>query len=164
MAVEVSAEPRSERRDVVVERGLGGGPLLERFEVYSYSIGWGVLLQSSAALAAVPQAMVELAFLVNDRPAYVIQTTAPTVTPPGDNKNWVANGSFVSDLVNPMDLGARDRLAIRVGASSLTTLDVGISIVIGTQFVGYGAGAPTLGPFESTISYRVIDVPASRRL
>lgn len=132
--------------------------LLERYELYSYAIGFGVLLVSGGAFAATPTISAELALLVNDRVAYTaIETMVTTELAVGVN---MATGAWSSDLVNPIRINARERLSLRVGFISDQPTTVHGLIVAGAQLDNAG----TAKAYESTISYNVIDLPASRRL
>jgi hypothetical protein len=125
--------------------------LLEEFEIYSYSIGWGL-----ATPGEIPAGLdLELQLLINDRTAWVDDEPVPAsaVTPS------VANGTFRSDLVNPIRVGARDRLTLRIGLPQPALTSV--TVVLGAQMNPAGNG---ISPYESTVSYNVIDLPASRRL
>jgi hypothetical protein len=138
--------------------------LLEEFELYSYSIGFAVLAYGpdSDAFTTPPNLTAELALLVNDRVAYITSQTAAGVAINADPANSIYEliGSWTSDLVNPIKLGARDRLSLRVGIMA-DQANSELSGVIGVQLDP--ATQDTI-PFESTISYNVIDLPASRRL
>lgn len=140
---------------------MSGSPptLLEQYDVYSYSIGWGIFLEGVAGNANVTG---ELALLVNDRTAYVAPQSIVAMEL-GATGNAIGTGAFISDLVNPIKLGARDRLTARMGVISDTAASSNVYVVLGMQLTAPG-GTLTITPFESTISYYVLDVPASRRL
>lgn len=132
--------------------------LLESYEIYSFSIGVVVVVDTEAP-AAGTAITIELALLVNDRLAY----TATQVVPARLATETYANAMFVSDLTNPIRLGARDRLGLRLGAAVDDSPSINnIVVAAGTTFDPSGFGS--YAGFESTISYDVLDMPASRRL
>lgn len=134
--------------------------LLCEFEIYSYSIEFSFQLANSGAWGSAPTLIGELALLINDRVAYSttehLQTLITSV-----NTLAVANGSFTSDLVNPIRLGARERLGLRIGINPLEDAPLGFDILVGAQLA---STITTVVGGESTISYNVIDLPGSRRL
>lgn len=133
--------------------------LLCEYQLYSYSIGWNVAFANSAAFA--PNVMIELALLINDRVRYVLNEGV--TFPAGlDGAGGIARafGTWVSDLVNPIKLGARDRLSLRVGVLSDSQADLLGVLLVAAQL---DSAAHPIG-YESTISYNVIDLPGSRRL
>lgn len=132
--------------------------LLEQYELYSYAIGWAIFIQPQAADVLTA----ELALLVNDRVVYTASEAPTAVNEPGGSTGAYASGAWVSDLVNPIQLGARDRLSLRAGAqasAAVTYLDMYVGVQLGPVSSSLGAI-----PFESTLSYRTLAVPASRRL
>lgn len=138
--------------------------LLEAYQLVSLAIGWSILNNETAGAAVTPNLTAELALLVNDRPRFI--TTAQAV---GEQTNtgaaqYSGSGSWVLDLINPITLGARDRLGLRVGAQSDQGFQAGSQIIVGVQLQNIGAGDFAGAPFESTITYNVTDVPAARRL
>lgn len=139
--------------------------LLEHYEIYSYTIGFGGQIVTNAPRT--PNVTAELALLVNDRVRYITQQTVEAQGP-ATNINvltaWNFAGAWVADLQNPIILGARDRLSLRVGVQGDTGLRSGSGtngIVVGAQ-VSPNFSTPI--PFESTISYRVVDLPGARTL
>jgi hypothetical protein len=138
--------------------------LLEEYEIYSYSIGWGIFLEWVGADIPTPVADIELALLVNDRVQYVTSTPVvlAEVASGAGIDAWVGSDSWVSDLVNPIRLGGRERLGLRLGIKASEQLAQRVAVV-GTQ-IAFSGGFPIPVPFESTISYNTIQVPASRRL
>lgn len=133
--------------------------LLEEFQIVSYSLAYGAVLTNGGDFASpFPNITTEIALLVNDRLAYAEEITQGA-TGGAATVNWVT-GSMAGDLVNPIRLGARDRLSIRLGIKSDTAASVGSNVQIGAQL------DPVIGSIgvESTLSYNVIDLPASRRL
>lgn len=138
--------------------------LLEAYELTSVAIGWSILNNETAGSAVTPNLVAELALLVNDRVRFI--TTAQAI---GEQTNtgvaqYTGSGSWVLDLVNPIRLGARERLSLRIGAQSDQGFQASSQMIIGVQLQNEGAGAFAGAPFESTISYNVIELPASRRL
>lgn len=140
---------------------LAGSPpnLLQRYEVYSYSIGWGIFVQPQEAAG---ELTAELALLVNDHLAYTTSQTLPAINEPGGGTASYASGAWVADLVNHIMLGGRDRLTLRAGAQSSEAVTY-LDMYVGVQQQPAGA---SLGPapFESTISYNVTSLPPRRRL
>jgi len=138
--------------------------LLEEYQLYSYSIGWGILLTEAAGdFATIPNVTAELAFLVNGQVAYVTSDgPVPTTTDAGPNA-W-AGGSWVSDLVNPIILEARDRLSLRMGFFSDTAASGESQGLIGCEVGPIGGFTFGPVPFDSTISYNTIRLPGRRRL
>jgi hypothetical protein len=134
--------------------------VLEKFEVKSYSVTWALLIPYVAALATPPNATMELALLVNDRIAYVdeAQPQAMVKAP----TQYVASGAWRSDLVNAISLGARERLGLRLGFKIDQT--GGSNPALAVVGLAVDQNGNPLGGGESTISYNVIDLPASRRL
>lgn len=135
--------------------------LLELYEIYSLTIGWAVLVGDASGFASVPNLSVEMALLVNDQVRYTNVVQAVNVaSSSGTTAQYATSGAWVADIVNPIRVGARERLGLRVGVLS----DIGgenIWVRVGTQM------DPTFGavvPYDSEISYRVIDLPGSRRL
>jgi hypothetical protein len=130
--------------------------LLCEYSVYSYSIGFGLNVEGTAA---VPNVDAELAILVNDRVAYITSLTQLAIVATAPGAGYNATGAWVSDLVNPIRVGARERLGLRVGIRSdqdatSSTLLIGVQVDQAGRDVAY----------ESTLSYNVIDLPGSRRL
>lgn len=156
---------------------LGGGPtgiascrslfstspptLLEEYELYSYSIGLGAYVQASAGpgFTGSPNIQLELEFLVNDRAAYRNLLTAPAA-PITAGLGAIFSGALTSDLVNPIRFGARNRLTLKLGLACDQDISAWI-VVAGAQIDNNGQ--PSI-PYESSIFYNVLDVPASRRL
>lgn len=133
--------------------------LLIEYEFYTLALGISAGAIFAAAPAAPPVLSAEIALLVNDRIKYresVKQTSVGDGTGVGF---WVST-FFGADLVNPIRLHARERLSLRVGIET-DTAAIGAAVYIGSQVDANGN--PVI-PAESTISYNVIDLPASRRL
>jgi hypothetical protein len=125
--------------------------LLEEFEVYSLSIIWDVV-----GITAGVRVLANLELLVNDRRAFGIA-----------GEQVEAYASWQADLVNPIRLGARDRLGLRVGVELSTAVEQGVCyFMLGATYstVGVGLHAESWTLAESTISYNVLDVPGSARL
>lgn len=141
--------------------------LLEAFELYSYSIGWKVHIVQQAGdyVAPFPNLSAELGILVNDELRYVSTETVPTGEEFTGAGTAAASGSWSADLVNPILVGARDRLTLRIGVSADQTAGA-FYVLVGAQshFVSAGGAGNVMDPFESTISYNQIDLPARRRL
>lgn len=120
----------------------------ELLEVVSYSIGWAVSL---ATVSTPPNITTELALIVNNVVRYSIQTTIPAGSFVQGSNDYIANGSFTSDLNNPIDVTWRDSLSLRFGYLSDQAAAQG-----GVAFVGIQqtpAGAPT--DFQSTLTFNV---------
>lgn len=134
--------------------------IMEAYEVYSYSIGTSVLVNSNPPAAGTLVTM-EIALLVNDQVTYSAQQQQPLLL---QNSKSYVNYLFTSDLVNPVRVGARERLSLRIGGA--LPVAVGGSV----NFLTFTAASqldPTNGNevgFESTISYNVVDIPGRRRL
>lgn len=134
--------------------------MLELYELYSYSIAFGVYVANSGVFATPPAVTVELALLVSDRVAYITQQELQTVSAFGGIQGR-ASGAWVSDLVNPIRLGSRERLSLRIGLTSDSADDSGWGVTVGARY-DVTTGNP-IGD-ESTISYNTIMQPASRQL
>jgi hypothetical protein len=141
---------------------ISGSPptLLEEYEIFSYSIGWAIYFVSAVGVAA-PNLTAELALLVNGRVRYVTSQTLLAISVISDT-NFLASGSWISDLVNAITLNGRERLTLRLGlmADQVATNIYGF---VGTQ-AEIQAVSLEPAPFESTISYNTIQVAAGRRL
>lgn len=138
--------------------------LLEAYEIVSFSIAWGALLMDGVPNFAPPLPIiaVEMALLVNDRVRYSSQSQGnQTIQLTNPSSNCGVNGTFDGDLVNPIRVGARDRLSLRMGVSPNPAPAEGIQICVGCQL---NQNLSPAAITESTISYNVIDLPASRRL
>lgn len=135
--------------------------LLEQYDVSSYSIAWSAIVANSAALASAPVVTAELALLVNDAVRHTNRMSATGVDTGGASETFIAGDVFTADLVNPVTVGARERLTLRIGLLSSLSANAGAQVVVGVQL-----DPITPGPisYPSTVSYYVIDVPASRRL
>lgn len=130
--------------------------LLEVYEVYAISIAWG--LQFADNTQSGVQINAQLRLLLDDRLAYSSVDSETVV-------NNVAVGQWVADLVNPIRVEARDRLALQLFLTGVMPTPAS-SAMIGAQPQG---GSPLTGRanwlgIESTISYAVLDMPASRKL
>lgn len=137
--------------------------LLEAYELYGLAIGFSVVFGSNPQGATDPAtAVMELALLVNDRVAYT-QTKSQVVPPDPPVASPIVSDTWNADLVNPIVLGARDRLGLRVGLMLDQPDTTNETFYVGIQMAPAGGGV-AFAPCESTISYRVLDVPASRRL
>lgn len=129
--------------------------LLEEYGFYSYSIGVSAI---TGAGDTAPDITIELAILINGTIRYVTDTgpiTAQQATAP-----WIVSGSFVSDFVNDIVVGARDRLGLRLGFSSTEGLQEEDVVIVGVQVETVANAVP----FPSTISYNTTKLPASHRL
>lgn len=138
--------------------------LLEEFQVVSYSLGWAIYVREAAAPASPPTLTFEIALLVNDRVQYVASEQTTGIALAGVTTDFVASDHLTSDLVNPVTVGARDRLGLRIGGlcNQATTI---FGVMIGAQLTPsptFDSSSET--PFESTVSFNVIDLPGSRRL
>jgi hypothetical protein len=135
--------------------------LLEEYEIYNLVIGYtAVILLSAAAPDIVVE--VEATLLINDRPAYT-NSTPPQDVSGADGVEPFASGAWTADLVNPISVGARDRLGLRVGVMASAD-NIGANVIVGMQTAYvFPTGAVAL-PYESTISYRTVNVPAAHRL
>jgi hypothetical protein len=132
--------------------------LLEAYDIYSYSIAAGVGFINGGGFASDPSITLEIALLVNDRVRYIATQTQPGFLAVA-NTNALAAALFASDLVNPIRLGARDRLSLRLGANCTLASSPG-SAIVGAQYDQNGLPAAV----ESTLSYDTIQLPAGRRL
>jgi hypothetical protein len=137
---------------------LYGSPptLLEEYELYSYSIGYTVMLSNGVAYASTPNVQGELALLVNDRVRYVSTSIATVST---GTTSALFQGVWVSDLIIPIRVGARDRLSLRAGFFSDQAATVDGKIIVGIQQYSSGFQA-----YESSLSYRTYALPGARRL
>lgn len=132
--------------------------LLEEFQIYSYSVAWAFFLNGAGAA---PNVDVEIALLVNDRVRYQNDTTASPVVAAGGG-NYLGNGTWSSDLNNPIRVGARDRLSLQVGL--LADQAYTSAHMYAAAQNDYTGSADLIIAQESTISFNVLDLPASRRL
>lgn len=135
--------------------------LLEVYEIYSYTISWGVAVFSGTAFPTAPEISTELAFLVNDSVRYMTTQDVTTVRD-ATGLNAVGSGAWVSDLVNPIEVGARERLSLRLGLQCDLNVAANAMMVVGAQLVT--PSVPATSPFPSTISYRTLAQPGARRL
>lgn len=135
--------------------------LLEAYEVASYAIGWGIYIAAGSAFARPPVFTAEMAFLVNGEVRFVAQNQVDSVLNTA-GLEATGSGTWIGDLVNPIIVGARDRLALRMGFVSDLAGPANSFGVVGAQLVP-GAVATTT-PAPSTISYRTLSVPGARRL
>lgn len=140
---------------------LSGSPptLLEEFEVVAFSLPFGMELANNVGspFASAPVVNIGINLLHNDDVAYSIsqQLTLTLIA----TTQGVANGIFQADLVNPVRYGARSRLGIQVFFTSNEAASLGGSFLVAANWQAAGAqGQP------ASISYNVIDLPASRRL
>jgi hypothetical protein len=130
--------------------------LLEEFEIDSLAIAWGVagVLGTAAEVAC----LAKLYLLVNDRRATTLASEA--------NDSLNPTGVWVADLVNPLRIGARDRLGLSVELK-ISTVHAQATMYFMIAGVPNGTGGALASEWtlaESTISYAVLDVPASARL
>lgn len=133
--------------------------LLELFEIYAFSIPYALQIDNTAGFAVPPTGQIQLALYVGSDLAGSYSDSPSMYEATADN--YVGSGVFQSDLVNPIRLAARDRLAIKltgISAVAATTMELYVGVVLATQPVNHYNGAP------ATINYNVIDLPASRRL
>lgn len=137
--------------------------ILEAYEIFSYSIGWGAYIAQGAAYTVPPVFVAELALLVNGRVRYVTSQQVESVLSTAALEA-TASGSWIGDLVNPIRVGARDRLSLRMGVLTDQSGLANFVGIVGAQLQNTPTGTPTLTGFESTISYRTIDLPGSRRI
>lgn len=139
---------------------IAGSPptLLEEYSFYAFSIAWQIFLSNGAAYGTAPVITAEIALLVNDRVEY--STTQQQVSEI-DFDGATALGTFSGDLVNPIRVGGRERLSLRVGLLSDTAAAVGGFIVVAAQS---SASAGNVSGVESTLSYTTLELPARRRL
>jgi hypothetical protein len=137
--------------------------VLEAYEIYAMTIGWSVYFSGSAAGDATLSFLVSL--LVNDRPAYT-KTDIVAAHSVGVGSDYAISGTLADDLVNPVRIGARDRLGLEVGFRSSISGSAFTPqrLFVGVQQILQGASSFALVPVESTISYRVIDLPGNRVL
>jgi hypothetical protein len=133
--------------------------LLEQFEVYSLTVPAAAQLANfHAGLAAPINLSVQLILLINDRVAATftatsagsVNTAATTAT---------AALMFTADLTNPIRVGARDRLGIRLGLISDTPgtsgqADIGVTTTTSNTLMGA----------EAKLFHNIVDLPASRRI
>jgi len=125
--------------------------LLERYEITQILIGYSVVMGNAGSAQTV---QTELALLVNDRVRLVQQQS-----------NSLASGAlsftgqWAADLINPVWLEARDRLSLRVGFGSTLTQSVQSAFLIAAAIE-----AGNVVGFESSIHYRVVPKPPTRRL
>lgn len=132
--------------------------LLEQYEIYSYSIGWSAVIVNGGGFASAPVVDVELALLVNDRVKHRATTQQETINRTAPNAYEAPGGFFNVDLVNPIRVGSRDRLGLRMGLGADLAFD-SFYLVVGSQVAGTRSV-----PAESTILYRVYDLPGARTL
>lgn len=138
--------------------------LFEAFSFYSYAVGWYVELGNNGVnFTTPPNVQVELALLVNDRRAYTTSMPSATELNPGANQFSIGSGAFVSDLVNPILVGPRERLSLMLGIQSDQPV-WNFTAGIGTQATNPATGVYQPLAFESTLSFNTIIVPGRRRL
>lgn len=137
-------------------------PLRQVYEIYGVTIGWGITLYQSAGITTPPTVIAELALMVNNDDVYV-NTDQQTAYTNYSNEYYSVSDVWNADLVNPIRVGARDRLVLRAGIyASAATQDA--YIIVGAQYSS-PASAPTVAvSYPSTISYNVVELPARRRL
>jgi hypothetical protein len=140
---------------------LDGSPptLLERDDIYSHQIGFGLIVEAGV-LAAAPIVQCEMSLLVNGDVHYTLIEQVQTVVSLANPNIYLAAGSWTSDLVNPVSVGARERLQLRAGFNSNEPATTDIVMAVAGQIKGDGSAVG----YPSTISYRVIDLPPTRRL
>jgi hypothetical protein len=128
--------------------------LLELYEVYAVSIAWGLQFNAPNDGA---QVIATLRLLISGQLAWSSSDRETTV-------GSVVNGEWIADLVNPLRVGARERLSLDVLLSGNVAAP-GL-LMIAAQPLGTAPSnlRANWTPVESTISYNVVDLPASRRL
>ena len=139
--------------------------LLEDYEITNFSIGMACGVQDSGGgFASAPEITLELALLVNDRVRYVADS-GPLQTPagPGAPGSYLASYSFSADIVNPIVIGARERLTLRAGVNCNLAVNENSWVWVGIQ-ASFAAGVFTPSEFESTISYNVRQLSPIRQL
>lgn len=128
--------------------------LLELYEVYAVSIAWGLQFDAAHDGAEV---IATLRLLVSDQLVWSSSDRETTV-------GSVVEGQWTADLVNPLRVGARERLGLDVLLSG-DVAGPGL-LMVAAQPLGTVPSNLRVNwaPVESTISYAVVDVSASRRL
>lgn len=133
--------------------------LLEQYEVYGGSIAWGIQYADAGNDGKTTSA--RLTLLLNDRPVW-------SSVDDEAQAGAVASGTFSLDLLNPIPLGARDRLGIALAFPLLVEVGINagtITAMLGAQSLGGVRLADNNWPaVESTIQYRVLDLPGARRV
>lgn len=132
--------------------------LFESYEIYSIVIGWTAQLIFPGALPPDVSVDAEAALLVNDSVVY-----ANTVTQQATfgSASALADGTWTADLVNPIVIGARDKLSLRTGVRPSQPVS-GNSIYVGLQALYASPVVIVPAPFESSINYRVLNREESR--
>lgn len=133
--------------------------LLEMFEIVSYSIAFTASLTSGTTFATAPAISGQLTFLVNDDIRQIVDIGPLTSVLRSDSVVAWANGAFVGDLVNPIRMGARERLNLQLGLMS-DQAAAGYAAYIGAQI----NPSQVVQGYPSSISYNVIELPGARRL
>lgn len=128
----------------------------EIYLVTSFVIAYMTFLPTSAPDPGNdPDTVTELALMVGPDVIYRATDAQPPVdiNGTGVNANFLTNGVFSADLVNPIVIQQGDILKIRVGVDSVGD---GATIIIGAQGTPEGAGAVAGTPYTSTISYTLM--------
>lgn len=135
--------------------------ILEEFQIYSYTIGIGILsIASGGSFAEPPNFTVGLGFQINGRLVYKVSQIIPPFSPAVGEA--IASGQFISDLVNPIHLERSQRLSLQITLTQDQDATA-TTVFVGTQAEIVSGGAAPV-PMESSVSYNVIELPASRRL
>lgn len=131
--------------------------LLQAYEIYGFTIPAAMQVTNGSAFASAPELGLTLELLINDYPkAAYLAALSPLMF---SSSNYIATYVFAADLTNPIRVGARDRLGLRLtGVSSLAAATM--ALLAGVTY----AATPAYVTSEGRILYDVIDLPGSRRI
>lgn len=139
--------------------------LLEQYEFYAYNIG-AVLNVATSLTLTNPELYIEMQFLVNGEPRFVTDSgwQTPQLTAGVENR-YLLNWAFSSDLINDIDITARDRLSLQAGIGCNGALASGDSLVlnVGIQAI-IESGTTTAIAYPSALSYNTRALPPSRKI
>lgn len=142
-------------------------PMLgERFEVYSLAVP-AIAEFSSASGAAwtkAPNIRLSMDLYVNSELAYTMEDEGPGISYGSASNYALLSTTFAADLINPVYVGSRERLSIRLSTSCDQA--AATAYVYAAMVLQFSSATPdgVIQGAEGTISYNAVELPTARRL